>query len=504
MFHRLIQFCSLALLAGGVCSTLHAEPWSTTGDVLLRHKLQLLKDEGLVDGLVMTWPYNYGDLYNSLRSAESIDSDYSFLADALTLELMKESELYVSDYSLFAYGGTESQPLRTFSSQNRGSYGAGFITSQMGEAYAYRIKGSYVHDRIDSQEYRLDGSYLAYALGNWSFSVDKIDRWWGPGWEGSLILSNNARPVPAVSITRNVSYPSELPVLSWLGPWTATTFMGQMESDRAVPNPYLWGFRFEFSPFSWLELGVSRTAQWAGDGRPGGIGDFWNVIIGNDNNDESLSVTEEPGNQLAGFDARIKPLKSVPVAFYGQAIGEDAGGFMPTKYMFLGGMDVWGITPWDSQTTWRAHVEWSDTAARYHLDGSAYSDDEVEFDLDGYAYSHHIYRSGYRYRGLSLGHSMDGDGEMLSFGGLLSDSRDRYVGFLLRRSRINRFDASKYEGRHSVSYDRTSIDSVKFYGGFEVFNLNFSWSLVYYDYSDYELLNIDEDLMASIAISFEL
>ena len=25
------------------------------------------------------------------------------------------------------------------------------------------------------------------------------DRWWGPGWDGSLILSNNARPIPAIT-----------------------------------------------------------------------------------------------------------------------------------------------------------------------------------------------------------------------------------------------------------------------------------------------------------------
>jgi hypothetical protein len=491
-------FSSLVFCSISGCSSLFAEPWSTTGDVLLRHKIQLLKDEGLIDGVVMTWPYNYGDLYNSLRSAGTIDSDYSFLADSLVLDMMKEAEVEGLEASVSLYGGTDSQPLRSYGSQNRGSYGASLEASQMGETYAFKLRGSYVHDNMDLQRYRLDGSYLAYALGNWSFSVDKIDRWWGPGWEGSLILSDNARPVPALSITRNVSFPSELPVLSWFGPWTATTFMGRMESDRYISNPYLWGFRLELEPFSWLSIGLSRTAQWAGDGRPSGIGDFWNVVIGNDNNDEDLSIAQEPGNQLAGVDIRIKPLKSIPIVLYGQMIGEDAGGFLPTKNMLLGGAEVWGIAPWDSQTTWRAHVEWCDSAARYHKDLTPYSIDELGYAA---AYNHHIYKSGYRYHGLSMGHAMDGDGEMLSFGGLLSLKDDTYFGFLLRKTKMNRHGVYKI---HSVSTTPSDVDSIELYGGFDLFNVNFEWSIAYYDYGVSELLYINEDVVASFGLTFAL
>ena len=32
----------------------------------------------------------------------------------------------------------------------------------------------------------LDGSYLAMRLGNWSGSIGKVDRWWGPGGDGLL------------------------------------------------------------------------------------------------------------------------------------------------------------------------------------------------------------------------------------------------------------------------------------------------------------------------------
>ena len=42
--------------------------------------------------------------------------------------------------------------------------------------------------------FALDGSYIAARLGNWSASFGQVERWWGPGWDGSLILSTNARP----------------------------------------------------------------------------------------------------------------------------------------------------------------------------------------------------------------------------------------------------------------------------------------------------------------------
>ncbi len=50
-------------------------------------------------------------------------------------------------------------------------------------------------------------------LGNWNISAGAIDRWWGPGWEGSLILSNNARPVPSIGIDRNEARPFSWPIL---------------------------------------------------------------------------------------------------------------------------------------------------------------------------------------------------------------------------------------------------------------------------------------------------
>ena len=74
-----------------------------------------------------------------------------------------------------------------------------------------------------------------------------------------------------------------------------------------------------------LEIGVSRTAQWCGEGRPCGLDTFWDLFIGRDNvGDDGTTPENEPGNQLAGFDVRWTNMWfGTPMSFYGQVIGED-------------------------------------------------------------------------------------------------------------------------------------------------------------------------------------
>ena len=122
-----------------------------------------------------------------------------------------------------SFGMTDNRVTsRAFGSEPRAAFQAGFNSSWMGDRFAARLCLSSLHGVESDWKGRkeegiaLDGSYLAARLGNWSGSLGKIDRWWGPGWDGSLILSTNARPLPAISIDRIVSEPFETPWLSWI------------------------------------------------------------------------------------------------------------------------------------------------------------------------------------------------------------------------------------------------------------------------------------------------
>jgi hypothetical protein len=419
----------LSLVALGLGSTLFsavsAEPWISPGDVRLRHDLQQLSDLGLLSRPTLSWPSGWSQV---AREIGQLDPTALSVGEQATVERVRARaarEMRAGDASLVATLSAAADPmqLRTFESTPREEGEATLSADWLGQRFAWKLSATVVADPDDDHELRPDGSYLAMSLGNWMVSAGYLDRWWGPGWQGSLILSNNARPMPSIAIDRNESTPFELPVLRWLGPWRLSTLMQQFESDRDYSNALLFGLRAEVRPHPTLQIAASRTAQWCGDGRPCGLDTFWDLLVGNDN-DQDLS--EQPGNQLAGFDVRWSwPGARVPLAFYAQGIGEDEAGFMPSKYLGLFGAELWGDLAGGS---WRAHVEYADTACDFVKS-------PPEF---GCAYTNSIYTSGYRYRGRALGHSIDADGEAIAAGVLFVDFGGRRWEMLGRNVKLNR------------------------------------------------------------------
>jgi len=237
------------------------------------------------------------------------------------------------------------------------------------------------------------------VLGNWVVSAGAVDRWWGPGWQDSLILSNNACPVPGVALQRNRSDPFERRWLSWIGPWQLSLFAGLMESERAIPDSKLLGLRFSLRPVSSLEIGLTR-AQWGGEGRPESLHSLLELLFGNDNVDKEkapdgtlLTQTDEPGNQLAAIDWRWSfEMADVPGSFYGQLVGEDEAGKLPADTFFQVGVD--GAFLFRNSHN-RVRLEYTDTV-------------NSSPDLN-ITYEHAIYLSGYRYKGRPLGASFDND-----------------------------------------------------------------------------------------------
>ena len=272
---------------------LMAAPWAMPGDVVLRNQAQILTDEGIISGMTSTWPMNMGDLFYSLQTSDYDQSEYNFVADSLMTRLRSESQTGFEGFKTYVYGGSESQPVRTFYSDHRGQFGTGSEATVMGRYYVCNIKGNYTSLSGDKRYLSLDGSYAGVNLGNWTVAVDQVQRWWGPGLDGSLILSNNARSFPAFSITRNISKPIDFPVLEWLGHWNFTTFMGQAVDDRlqTPAHPFLFGMRAELQPCSAVDIGFSRMAQWGGHGRDQSWSSFGDMLIGKDNNGGNLSVS---------------------------------------------------------------------------------------------------------------------------------------------------------------------------------------------------------------------
>ena len=278
-------------LAGLLFATqvLAGEPWLAPGDVRVRHDLQMLVDDGVIDLPVSAWPIAVSDVAAALaripRSRTPAGSQPGASGALTSAQQAAVDRLRrIASQGRPTLGGevrAAARPtqLRTFEDTPReeGELSA-WISGFAGRRWGGRLELTVVADADDRNTFRYDGSYASGIFGNWIVTLGAQDRWWGSGWEGSLILSNSARPVPAISLDRAVSEPFETRWLSWIGPWRLTTFMGYMEAGREDYNhPLLFGFRVSARPLDGLEVSIERTAQWCGDGRSCTGSDFWNL-----------------------------------------------------------------------------------------------------------------------------------------------------------------------------------------------------------------------------------
>lgn len=403
------------------------------GDVRLRNDLMLLVDEGVINLPLNEWPLATRDVASAIESIDT--SDMHDVALQYALARVRAATIAPADagqWKIREIAVTAGQPglLRdesTLGRENAEVTSSGGVTT---DRYNITLSASGVLDASDAQDIRFDGSDVSVRWGNWIFSANQMDRWWGPGRDGSLILSNNARPMPAVSLDRIRSVPVDVPVLRWLGPWRFSGFVGLMENERSdVDRPAFLGMRLSFKPAPIFEFGMSRSAQFCGKGRQCSLGTFGRLLIGRDNlGMRGLEDPDkEPGNQMAGFDVRVvSPFKPLPVALYAQEIGEDnSSSGIPERYLAIFGGEMWFMLTTGSVL--RAHVEYANTKVKWY-------DSEIEWD---WSYWQAIFTEGYRYRGRNIGHTTDGDAETTSIGLSLTTGEGSRWAALLRRGRLD-------------------------------------------------------------------
>jgi Capsule assembly protein Wzi len=402
-------------------------------DAQLKHDLQYLNDSGAARVLTGTWPLMRTDVSAGLKLVD--ERTLSPIGAQTLARLLSRKDVLGNRDNLvidtFIELSEKPYLLRTMFDTPRSTGAVGGVLRWSAENIDINLSVAAVANPSDLKSIRFDGSYVAARFGNWSVSVGMEERWWGPGNDGSLILSTNARPVPAVTLQRIAALPFDARWLNWLGPWTARAFIGELDDERAVGNALLFGMRITISPKPGLELSASRTAQWCGRDRSCDMETFFDLLLGKDNRGVNVDPGQEPGNQLGGIDIRWAISPEIPYAVYAQWIGEDTrrGGPEIGSWMRLAGLERWGETV---DLTYRIRFEIADTACR--AGGLGFSE-----AIPNCAYEHSIYESGYRYRGRSVGHSIDGDGLSFSLGATLVQSSGNFWDISLRKIEINRF-----------------------------------------------------------------
>jgi len=300
-----------------VCTVL-SETWASPilppGDMQLRSDLQLLNDTGVTNIPLTAWPIAIGDFHVALADADvrslsgPARSAYERVRDRLRFEMDTSTITGRFGFS----GASNPRIIRTFENTPR----------EEGEA---RVELSWLGERF-------------------TLNLSAAERWWGPGRDGSLILSTNARPSPGIAIQRNNSTAFKTKWLSWMGPWTFTSFMNVLDDERVVNDAWLFGMRGSFRPTRGLEIGISRAAQWCGDDRPCDLETFFRLLRGRDNRGANVDAEDEPGNQLGGFDIRWTLPRQIPVALYMQWIAEDTRktGAQLHQWLRQVGVEYWG------------------------------------------------------------------------------------------------------------------------------------------------------------------
>lgn len=238
----------------------------------------------------------------------------------------------------------------------------------------------------DGSDLRLLEGRAALEMGPIELSIGRQSLWWGQGRHGSLLLSNNAKPLDMLRLT--TPSPVLLPwIFKYLGPFRFDLFLSKLEKEQVIPEPYLSGLRLNLKPLPWFELGASRTIIFGGQGRPHiDFSDFATILSG-----RNLSGGGDTSNSLAALDASIKLPFLLGTEIYGEFGGEDEAGHFIANASTLYGLYLPKIDP-----TGRGSLRFE------YADLSRIDNNSPVW------YRHGTYRSGYTYEGKILGHHVGG------------------------------------------------------------------------------------------------
>lgn len=360
-----------------------------------------LEAEGIIQsGLLTTKPLSYKEVMRLILEAERNSSDKSLFIQKLINTLkdrfkdeskdtkyIKPIELF---YSWCLYADSDIQTLyynNDGESYEKGfNIRSGFISRAELDGVSFYFNPELRYSDSDTDVVIKRGYGVLSSLGI-DLILGKDSQWWGPGYHGAILLSNNSEPMTMLKLTN--PQPFLLPwIFRYLGLFKFTFFVTRLEKERDIPEPYLWGMRLNFKPNLYLEIGLQRTAILGGKGHSENLNTWWKSFTGKGENVPGV----EAGDQRAGFDIKITlPFKSQPLQLYAEAAGEDEAGGLPSKWAYLTGIYLPRIL---SLERFSIRGEYATT----HVEGSP-----------NVWYTHHIYTTGYKYKGRIIGHHMGTD-----------------------------------------------------------------------------------------------
>tara|TARA_B100000768_G_C11250335_1_gene363818 strand:+ start:282 stop:1496 length:1215 start_codon:yes stop_codon:yes gene_type:complete len=241
-----------------------------------------------------------------------------------------------------------------------------------------------------NNNFNLDGSYFQYTKGIATYGVGAVDRLWSFSNNTSLILSNNARPSESIYLKLENRFGYD-----WLpskANWSLEGFNGFSKGSLNGSKSMILGIRAILSLVEGLDFELIQTSQWGGNEYNNGISSLSSALFFDTNNSSHSNI-----NKMAGFGiSYLIPNHIMPLRIYGQAIGEDEAGNLPSCYTYMAGL------------------EWTNTKIKYPtIVDVEVIDTRVDWTEDGNCGPNTMYNNGvydYTNYGKTMGAAIDSEG----------------------------------------------------------------------------------------------
>jgi hypothetical protein len=415
-----VLLCAAALAS---FSGAAAGPWAEVGDAGLRNDIEILAAAGVIDNITMQWPLPWSTILARLNRAEALADLPPYVRAAarrVAARARRDVHMHRPRVGLLMDGTNNPAVVRGFSAltidkaQAQLSYE--YVTTQS----AIRVSLGTQTGGADRQGLMFDDSYAATLVGPAIVYAGYKSHWWGPGWISSMSLSNNARPLPQVGVSRASTTASKSPWLSWLGPWQYEFFVALMDGPRTDKNTILIGTRAAFSPIDHLEIGISRLTEICGLHHT--CHPLWDYFNPNNNNTHVNNTNDE-----LSFDFKYsRAYANWGYEIYAQLMNEDNNPIVNSGTSKLAGGSVW--LPLHNGNG-RITVEYADSRATKNIWGGGYE--------TGFAYNNGMYLDGMRYRGRTLAFSLDSDSRLFSVQAAFTDNQARSLTLSYHRAQIS-------------------------------------------------------------------
>jgi len=401
-----------------------AEPWINTQDVGLRSDIETLSNIGVIKVPITTYPLMWAGIIKDLdqNDIREIPKEYKDMfwrvksagKQALRTEPKRILKLAVA---------SSEQVFRSFGDSSRSEMELVANSASMNKHFAWNLQVNRVINPFDQDTFHYDGSYVAAIWGNWIASVGKVEKWWGASWDSANLLSNNARQPLGVSLDRNYPEAIDLPVLNWFGPISFSGFIGQLDDERVVDDPYLSGLSFTVKPLDSLEASIRTTSISGGSSR-------------------SFAV-ESDRKVLTSFDLRwhLPTGLNLPTNLYLSVTdeGQDSN-FASQQFGISSSFKLF-------EQDWRVFLESTQTYASGKQGLNA-------------TYEDGFYQTGYRYNQRAIGSTYDNDSKVISLGLLGNLTRHQLVQIKLQSLKINQNkEHNPADVGHSISSE--NVDATR-------------------------------------------